>query len=259
MSDSYPLVFPLLNWPGVGGSEGSLGIGPSFDFDAVGATSIVCHIVGNCASLDPGKSITFRIRTTNDVSVSATSRTLLTTLPALSANGLFSLSATIAVPAGALQWLVTAQTDSVTTPTLSDLTLIVEVLRSSSSRYPALLGAFQSSSHIFATGSESFDDGGSTPFSPIVDFSKLGPKFQMVLGATTGSNGSVGRARIRIGGTYNTIDGALVVDAAVSAASFRVWAVRAVVNNIWSSPQPLKVTGISGLTAIGPTLIALPW
>lgn len=103
-----------------------------------------------------------------------------------------------------------------------------------------------------------------------VDFDLLGEEFYVMFSGYIGSTGYSNMTwNLRIGGTYleattdpeGTPDGDLVVIGTVSPSAFQTFSTKALVTNIWTGVQHVKLTGQKpggGCFAIGPALVFLP-
>jgi len=91
-----------------------------------------------------------------------------------------------------------------------------------------------------------------------VDFDKLPAQFVVLFAGNCGNGAQSGRIRLRIGGTYNTVDGTVTLDQTYSTSGgFQFFAVSQTITNIWTGIQLVKLTGQTAF-AQRPSLFIYP-
>lgn len=104
---------------------------------------------------------------------------------------------------------------------------------------------------------------GGNPYQALLDFSMLGPQFWIVFCGGLASSGVGSQTwRVRVGGTRDTVDGAIaLVQVAAPVPAFGLFSVKQLIDNAWSGVQLVKLTGDAGVAtpfAINPVLFFSP-
>jgi hypothetical protein len=111
-------------------------------------------------------------------------------------------------------------------------------------------------------GTGSVESMSGTPYQGWVDFDRLGTQFWIIFGGNAASSGYTCTFRVRIGGTYGTVDGTVAYEQQVSPDAFAPFVARQEVTNIWTGVKVVKLTGYGqgggDAFAQRPTLILFP-
>lgn len=115
------LVVPELEYP-------VDSLSPVLNFDGLpGATLVTARVTGEIRGLSSGTSVTIRLRSRTDMDEDFYTAPIVGTLPAITTNGLFSVSLECLVPAGTIILAFAPFTESVTEVTMINELFLLEV------------------------------------------------------------------------------------------------------------------------------------